>query len=401
MERKKLTVNLPIRIGEATFGEPEIAQIMDSLQKRRLTMGDKVRQLEKMWAEYCGTKYALLTTSGSCANLLQLSALTTEPFASIPRGSEVITPAVTFGTTVFSIVQAGLKPVFVDVTHDFNIDPALIEKAITRKTRIILPVHMLGGPCYMNEIVDIAEDNGLTVIEDACESHGAIYHGKKVGSFGLSGSFSNYWSHHVTTAGEGGFVTTDDEEMIEAMRCLRGWGQPHQMTGKLGITMRYPNVDSRHFFYAAGYNFKPNELMAGFGIAQMARIENNIAHRRDNFKWFGDELDAIDADQNLMLPWEYPDTRHVSLFYGFLANKKRELMAYLEKAQIETRSIEASNFVTQPAFNWLFKNGQIRVATKLPIAELVDKCGVGFGNHDAVGPAEREYVRDRIEEFYK
>lgn len=385
-------INLPVRIGDATFGQPEIDQILDSLNKRKLTMGEKVKELERRWAEYCGTKYALLTTSGSCANLLQLSALTVEPFARIPLGSEVITPAVTFGTTVFSIVQAGLKPVFIDVQGDFNIDPSLICKAITPKTKVIMPVHMLGGPCMMDEIMEIANDHDLIVIEDACESHGAEYHGKKVGSFGLSASFSNYWSHHITTAGEGGLVTTDDEDMIEAMRCLRGWGQPHQMKSKPEIVARFPNVDSRHFFYACGYNFKPNELMAGFGLAQMDRIEHNIAHRRDNFKWFGENLIG-----DIRLPFEAPNTRHVSLFYGFFGKQKRQLINYLERNQIETRSIEASNFVTQPAFQYL----PIRIATELPIAEYIDRYGLGFGNHDAVGPEEREYVKEKISEFYE
>src|SRR3990167_8707878 len=193
-----------IPLSSPTYGAPEVIEALDSLMSTWVTMGKKVKTFEAMFAEYIGTWHGVMVNSGSSANLLALSALGLQP------GEEVITPAVTWATTVFPIAQVGAVPVLVDVERDsYNISPDAIEAALTPRTRAIMPVHLLGNPCNMDAIMDIAERHKLYVIEDCCEAHGAEYHGRKVGSFGDAASFSFFFSYLISTI-EGGMLLTNN-----------------------------------------------------------------------------------------------------------------------------------------------------------------------------------------------
>src|SRR6266516_229606 len=189
--------------------EKEIVEVLKTLESGQLSMGEKVRQFEKTWAEYCGVKCAVMVNSGSSANLLAMTLL-----KEIVGGGEVITPAVTWATTIFPIAQVGMTPVLVDVDWDFNISIKRVEQAIGLKTRAIFPVHLLGNPARMAELRELADENDLFLIEDACEAHGAEIFGKKVGGFGDMGTFSFYVSHHITTI-EGGMITTDNVDYAD------------------------------------------------------------------------------------------------------------------------------------------------------------------------------------------
>jgi CDP-6-deoxy-D-xylo-4-hexulose-3-dehydrase len=188
-------------------------------------MGKKVQTFERMFAEFIGVKNAVMVNSGSSANLVALSVLTNRAIKNrIKRNDEVITPAVTWSTTLFPIINVGAVPVLVDVNLEtYDIDTSEMEKAITHKTKAIMPVHLLGNPCDMKKIMEIAEDHNLFVIEDACEAHGAEFNGKKVGGFGDLATFSFFFSHHISTI-EGGMVITNNEKYAELAKSLRAHG---------------------------------------------------------------------------------------------------------------------------------------------------------------------------------
>src|SRR6266566_7584467 len=195
-----------------TYGAEEVEEALDSLLSTWVTMGAKVKKFEEAFAQYNGSKHAVMVNSGSSANLLALSVLTNPIIPDhIEKGSEIITPAVTWATTVYPISNVGCTPVLVDVDpRSFNILSEETEKAVTSKTRAVMPVHLLGGPRDIKRITKITEDHDLFLIEEACESTGAEIHGRKVGSFGDMGTFSFFISHHISTI-EGGIVATNDD----------------------------------------------------------------------------------------------------------------------------------------------------------------------------------------------
>src|SRR5712664_2077019 len=216
-----------------TYGTEEVEEAVDSLLSTWVTMGSKVRKFEEAFAQYNGSKHAVMVNSGSSANLLALSVLTNPILPDhIAKGSEIITPAVTWATTVYPIANVGCTPVLVDVDPQaFNILPEEMEKAVTSKTRAVVPVHLLGGPCELEKIDRIAKDHDLYLVEDACESTGAEIQERKVGSFGDMGTFSFFISHHISTI-EGGMIVTDNDAFYEGLKAMRAFGWVRDLRDK-------------------------------------------------------------------------------------------------------------------------------------------------------------------------
>ena len=214
-----------------------------------VTMGKKVNSFEEKFQDYVDSKNAIMVNSGSSANLLALSTLTNPLFENkIEKGSLIITPAVTWATTVSPIVNVGCKPLFVDVDLDtLCIDTDLLEESISEDTSCIMPVHLMGYPCDMKRISKIAKENNLRLVEDSCEAHGASQEGKKVGTFGDIGTFSFFLSHHITTM-EGGMLVTNNEEIAEIAKSLRTFGWTREMKKKDEINAEYSDVDPRFLF---------------------------------------------------------------------------------------------------------------------------------------------------------
>lgn len=364
-----------------SFGWEEVAEAVDSLLDQRTTMGVKVRTFEERFAHYLGVRHAVMVNSGSSANLVALSLLMSPSDANpLVPGDEVITPALTWATTVFPIAQLGLVPVLVDIEPDtLNIDPAAVERAITPRTRAIMPVHALGNPCDMTALMEIARAHGLRVIEDACEAHGAEWDGRKVGGFGDLGTFSFFFSHHITTM-EGGMVVTDDEAYAERARALRAFGWVRDSRNGRAIAGAYPHLDPRFLFTEAGYNFRPTELQGAFGMHQVAKLDGFVEQRRANAA----RLNAAFAplDDQLLLPVEAPRARHAYFGYALHARTgvtfdRNELIRQLEAHGIETRPLMAGNIVAQPAIRGV----QHRVVGPLPHAEHAAQHGIFVGIH--------------------
>ncbi len=247
-----------IAISKPCIGEAEKRAVLEVLESGMLVQGPKVALLEERWAQVCGTRHAVATSSGTTALHVALLA------HGIGEGDEVITSPFTFIASVNAIIYVGARPVFVDIEEDtFNINPALIEEAVTPRTKAILPVHLYGYPCDMGAIEGIARRYNLAVIEDAAQAIGADYWGKRVGGFG-TGCFSLYATKNVMS-GEGGMITTDDEGLAQRCRMIRSHG-----------------MQRRYYHDVLGYNFRLTDLHAAIGLVQIERVGEFTARRRAN-----------------------------------------------------------------------------------------------------------------------
>ncbi len=241
-----------------TYGPEEVEEALDSLLSTWVSMGKKVKRFEEMFAKYLGARHAVMVNSGSSANLLALSALTNPMFnGRIEPGGEIITPAVTWVTTVYPVANVGCIPVLVDVDMEtFNVLPEEVEKAVGSKTKAVMPVHLLGGPCRIGDIRGVAEKHDLFIVEDACESTGAEFQGRKVGTFGDMGTFSFYMSHHISTI-EGGMVVTDDDDLYELLKGMRAFGWVRDLRDASKFVKENDGIDPRFLFVTSGYNLRP------------------------------------------------------------------------------------------------------------------------------------------------
>lgn len=377
----------------------EVWEAVGCLLDAQVTMGEKVKQFESMFAEYIGSRFATMVNSGSSANLLALSILTNPLLEKrINPGSEIITPAVTWATTIFPIINCSLVPVLVDVDLEtFNINTEEIEKAITDKTRAIMPVHLLGNPCDMDKIMEIANKHNLYVIEDACEAHGAEFNGRKIGSFGDLATFSFFFSHHLSTI-EGGMVLTNNEELAQLAKALRCFGWIRELTNKDKIAQEYEHIDPRYLFVNSGFNFRPTEIQGAFGIHQIKKLDKFIEIRRENAEFWTENLKQY--KDYLLLHTEKEGAKHVWFGYPVTVNSnapfgRKEVMDFLGKKGVETRPIMSGNFDEQPAMK-LFPYGKVG---GLPNSRIIMRNSFFFGNNPGITQEKREAIVDYFKEF--
>jgi len=275
---------LKINIAQPQIGKEEIKAVTNVLKSGMLAQGPKAAELEEKFAKFIGTKYAIATSSGTTALHVALLA------HGIGPGDEVITSPFTFIASANSILYTGARPVFVDIDEEnFNIDPGNIEKAITKKTQAIMPIHLYGSSCDMTRIMAIARKHKLIVIEDACQSHGAAWRGKKVGSFG-TGTFSLYPTKNMTT-GEGGMITTDSREIYEKANLLRAHGSK-----------------VRYYHDILGYNFRMTDINAAIGVEQLKKLPKFNKARQKNAGHLSKNISGI---KGLITPYIDKNVTHV------------------------------------------------------------------------------------------
>ncbi len=390
--KSKVTVGWPV------MGENEVASVLGSLLELRISQGEKVRQFEQAYAKEIGMGNAIAVNSGSSANLVALDSLLQS--GRVRKGSEVIVPAATFTTVASPILQLGLVPVFVDAEQDsYNIDPKEIESAISPHTGLIMPVHSLGNPAKMPEIMEIAQKNSLPVLEDCCESHGATIGGKSVGSFGDASTLSFFVAHNITT-GEGGMIFCKDSELADMCRSVREFGR------RLDFSQRFPFVnerlgeyDVRYVFDRLGYNVRMTDIEASIGLEQLKKLPGFNRQRIRNAAYLSKALSGFGSFQ---LPQVREGTVHS--FYGFpimvedsATFTRRGLVDFLEKNHIETRPFMGGNLAIQPAFS----NAGIKVHGSLPVSNKIAKDAFFIGCHPGIGKSELEYVAGKFEEFMK
>ena len=262
-----------IAISQPFIGPEEKENVLEVLESGYIVQGPRTAELERRFAEVCGTHHAIATASGTTALHIALLA------HGIGPGDEVITTPFTFIASANSILFTGATPIFADIEEEsFNIDPAQVERAITPRTKAILPVHLYGQPCDMNELQALADAHGLAIIEDACQAVGATYSGRPVGSFG-TGAFSLYATKNIMAA-EGGMITTDDDEIAGRARLLRNHG-----------------MERRYHYEMMGFNFRMTDINAAIGLAQIERLPEWTARRRENARRLNDGLTAVVTPQ--------------------------------------------------------------------------------------------------------
>lgn len=388
---------IPLNI--PSWGGAEVWEAIESLLTGQVTMGSKVRRFEDMFAHYIGVKHAIMVNSGSSANLLALSVLT-NPAGNDPLrpGDEVITPAVTWATTVWPISMLGLIPVLVDIDLEtFNLDANAVREAVGPKTRAIMPVHLLGNACPMDEIMSIANEHDLLVIEDACEAHGAEIHGQKVGSFGALSTFSFFFSHHISTI-EGGMVLTNDDSYAEIARSMRAFGWIRELNDREALSKKYPETDPRFLFVNTGYNLRPTELQGAFGVHQLPRLEAYIEHRRSNACFWVEQLAPY--KEVLGVHYEREETRHVYFGFPLIVRpgapfSRQDIVQHLDANKVETRPVMAGNIDEQPAMDMLAH----RTVGDLANARAIHRDALFFGNHHGIGSDEREAIAQYLTDF--
>jgi CDP-6-deoxy-D-xylo-4-hexulose-3-dehydrase len=390
-----------ISIASPTYGFAEVNEALDSLLSTWVTMGKKVKKFENSFARYIGSKYSVMVNSGSSANLLALSILTNPKFSKrIKLGSEVLTPAVTWATTIFPIANVNLVPSFIDVDlENFNLDVDKLRKSITKKTKAILLVHLLGNPANMKEIIDIAKEYNLFVIEDSCEAHGAEFNNKKIGSFGDISTFSFFLSHHISTI-EGGMLLTKNEEIFELAKAMRAFGWIRDQKNKKQTAKKNPKLDPRFLFDNLGYNIRPTEIQGSFGIHQIKKLEKFIKIRTNNANFWNKKLEKF--SNYLLLHSERPNTRHVWFAYPITVRSsspfsRNQLVNFLEKKNIETRPIMASDITQQPAIKLIKK----KINKPLTNSKFIHSNSFFIGVHQGIGKSQRNYVVSVFDEFMK
>lgn len=374
-------MNYQYPLATTTWDNLEYKALQDVIASGMFTMGPKVAQFELDFAQYIGSKYAVMVNSGSSANLLMVAALfyTNNPFLKLARGDEIIVPAVSWSTTYYPLYQYGLKIKFVDVDlQTLNYDLDQLRLAVSDNTRAIMAVNLLGNPNDFSTIRQIIDNREIVIIEDNCESLGAEFEGKKAGTFGVMGSFSSFFSHHISTM-EGGVVTTDDEELYHILLSLRAHGWTRNLPKEnlvCGIKSDDPFEESFRFVLP-GYNVRPLEMSGALGIEQLKKLPQLILERQKN----GALLQSTLANHpELLIQREIGE----SSWFGFSLVIKPEsswTRKYLVKALtnlgFECRPIVAGNF----AKNEVVKYFNSEHFGELKNAEHIDQNGLFIGNH--------------------
>ncbi|CRM43574.1 DegT/DnrJ/EryC1/StrS family aminotransferase [Pseudomonas sp. 58 R 12] len=368
-------------LAASTWEKEELDAMQRVIATGMFTMGENVKAFEQDFAQFVGSKHCVMVNSGSSANLLIVAALfyTKNADLKLERGDEIIVPAVSWSTTYYPLYQYGLKIKFVDIDlHTLNYDLEQLELAVTDKTRAIMAVNLLGNPNDFGRIQEIIGDRKIVLIEDNCESMGATYNGKQAGTFGVMGSFSSFFSHHISTM-EGGLIVTDDEELYQILLSLRAHGWTRNLPKQnLVCSEKSDDPFEESFrFVLPGYNVRPLELEGALGVEQVKRLPKLIQERRKN----GALLQADMADHpDIIIQQEIGK----SSWFGFSLVirpesklTRRALVEKLNSLGFECRPIVAGNF----AKNEVVKYFDSEVHGELKNAEHIDKFGLFIGNH--------------------
>lgn len=380
------------------YGSEEVNAAVEVLLSQNVTMGRRVREFEAAFGDFVGARHAVMVNSGSSANLLALAALQSRVYPQgLHPGDEVIVPAVAWSTTIAPILQIGCVPVFVDIDpRTLNLRPEDLAGAWSPRTRAIFVVHLLGNPVAMDEVMAFAEERGLLVIEDTCESLGSTIGGRHAGAIGTAGTYSFYFSHHITTV-EGGMLVTSDPRVADLARSMRAHGWTREMSNRPEMEAASPWIDPRFLFVHEGYNFRPMETQAAFGLVQLGRLEAFNEARRENARRLLDELRELEG--RLEFVAEQEGGR--STWFGFTvltkdAGTRERLKQHLEERRIETRPIVAGNLAIQPAF----RDAAHRTVGTLANATSIGQRGLFIGNHPNLDEARLGHIVESFRSFF-
>lgn len=394
---------LRVLYAEAVYDDDEVEAAIEVLRRQRhaLMNGPQVRRFESEVARLFGKDFGVMVNSGSSANLLALAAL------DLPPGSEVLTPALTFSTTVAPIVQLGLVPAFVDARPDTYVaDHTQFEEMLSDRTRAIMVPNLIGNLARWDTIRDFADLHGLQVIEDSADTIGSTLDGRSTGDLTDLSTTSFYASHIVTGAGFGGMVTSSHPELEDRLRLLRGWGRSSSIMSetedpdlRFSVDVDSIPYDAKFLFTALGYNMLPSEISAAFGLVQLSKLGANTAIRRRNFaelfsffEGFPEWISLPSETDGAVTPWlAFPMVVRDEAPFG-----RTDLQRHFESDGIQTRTVFTGNILRQPGFRGIPRRER---AGGYPEADRVMRGGVLIGCHHGLGPEHLAVVKESFTRF--
>ena len=373
-----------------TWGDEERQAVIRVLDSGNYTMGENVREFEERFARRLEMKYAVMTNSGSSANLIAVASLFYKKGNPLKKGDEVIVPCISWATTFHPLHQYGLKLKFVDIDlHTLNYDVKELKKAITKNTKMIVAVSILGNPCQFDEITKLCSENNIILFEDNCESLGAKFNGRYTGTFGLVNTFSTFFSHHISTI-EGGLVLTDDREIYNLLKSLRnhGWTRDQDKDSPI-FEKRDDDFFEAYRFILPGYNLRPTEIQGAIGNVQLNKLEEFIGIRRKNAEHF---VNLFRDDERFITQKEVGE----SSWFAFtmvinpeLNINRKKILQKLRDANIEHRIITGGNILRHDVIKYYDY-----VVTKSVNADIAHYNGFFVGNH----PYD---IRDKIDYLHE
>jgi len=392
---------LRVPYGCTVHGEEEIKAV-EHVLRTSTQMGPHVRKMEEKVANLFDKKFGVMVNSGSSANYLAIEIL------NLPEGSEVITPALTFSTTVAPLAKNKLVPAFVDVAPGtYVIEAEQVEAMITPKTKLMMIPNLLGNLPDWHRLREIANRHHLIVIEDSCDTLGATIDDKPAGRFTDISTTSFYGSHVINCAGNGGMLCVNSEEQAKKLKLLRSWGRSSSLfieseavENRFNVNVDGIEYDAKFIFEALGYNLEPSEMGAAFGLVQLKKLENNIALRE---KWFNKHLTFFKQYEDwFILPKQLPHSHTGWLAFAMTIKnsapfKRKEMQIFLEKRNIQTRTVFTGNILRQPGF----KNITCKRASEYPATDAVMKGGILLGCHHGLNNEMLHHIHESFIEFTK
>jgi len=363
-------------LATTTWDKEEIQAIHDVIESDMYSMGPKVAEFEQAFADFTGSKYCVMVNSGSSANLLAVAALFFTKESYLQAGDEVIVPAVSWSTTYFPLQQYGLKLKFVDIDpQTLNLSLDQLEEAISPETKAIFAVNLLGNPIDYQKLNKLIAEKDILLIEDNCESLGACLNNKQAGTFGKLGTYSSFFSHHISTM-EGGMVVTDDEELYHILLSIRSHGWTRHLPEQNLVCEKSSDAFYESFrFVLPGYNVRPIEMSGAIGLAQLKKLPEIIKGRRENAAYFVDQVSNIKGIQVQQETGE-------SSWFGFAlmfenTETRNKAVKQLSEQKVDCRPIVAGNFANNPAIKFF----DYEIHNNLKQADRIEQCGLFIGNH--------------------
>ena len=398
---------IKIPLNKNTIGNAEKRALNKVFDSGYMTMGKITKKFERAFAQHLGVKHAIYVNSGSSANLLAFSAIqdndkfrkTSFDQKFLKQGDEIIVPAVTWSTSIWPISQIGAKSVFVDSDPEtLQMNISAIKKAISKKTKAICMVHVLGNGGYIEEVKEICRKKKIWLIEDTCESLGVKKKNKYLGTFGDIGTYSFYFSHHITTV-EGGMIVTNNDYIANKIYSLRSHGWTRDMFNAKEYENQFPEIDPRFLFVNVGYNLRSTDMNASIGLVQLKKLEKFNQKRHEIGKAWNKAFNHLKKNE-LIQPMEITKGTKASWFGFPVICKTRkmrdDLRKHLEKNGIETRPIICGNMTKQPGI----KNIKYRISGKLSGADTIMDRGIFWGSSPDMTKSEVNYVIKVVNKFF-
>lgn len=381
-------------LSDNTWDEKEINALHEVIDSGFFSMGAKVKEFELAFAKQFDVKYAIMSNSGSSANLLAIAALVYSK--RLNAGDEVIVPAVSWSTTYFPLSQHNLKLKFVDIDLEtLNIDINQIEAAITPKTKAIFAVNLLGNPNKFDHLKILCEKHNLILLEDNCESMGASYKNQKLGTLGLLGTYSTFYSHHICTM-EGGVTVTNDKELYHYMLSIRSHGWTRHLPADSEIYTKKDDAFYESFnFIMPGYNLRPIEMEGALGIEQLKKLDSIICQRQKNAYYFQDGIKNLEGYQIQKEVEESSWFGFAIILTGKNEGRREELVKLFKEKKIDVRPVVTGNFVRNKAVEYL----DYEVHGTLKNADIIHDNAFFIGNHSKDNTTQIDWLINTLKEF--